>query len=652
MRKSKTIKLCICILLCYTMKTNAQNWLLTGNPAGVSDFIGTTNSNPFRIFTSNSEVARFLSSGELGLGTTTPASWLHVAPSGSSESFRTVSSSITTADAWRMFRGTQEIGRLWFGSSANAFNINGTRGPLHFLTGSTTGTTTNCAEFIGGTGSDKGWLGLGDWSNFTAKTNLHIHTSSAGNAGIQLTNTTTGSSATDGFRIINDNVGAVSLYNWEDKEIYFGTGNSGGGGSLGNRMVIMGGSNFGRVGIGTNSPGAKLHIYDRTDGPFGVDDIGIILEQIVDTSHSTAIGARIDVSGGTGTSGMVIAVDNQSSNTNVTMHGIFNRCRNTGPSNVQYAFNYYAQNESACSATNKYGFFAEMSGSNSTNSYGGYFSSTITGANNYGLNAIASGGSNLNYAIRATTPVGTCVSGGPCTSAAGYFDGDVFVTSGSYISSDAMFKTNIQPVNNASQILSALNVKTFDFNQSQFGNVNLPKGNHYGLIAQEVEGVLPNLVKSIKAPELIDSINGLVYPEFSYKAVNYTEFIPLLIKAYQEQQHVIDSLINSINVQIPIINPQNKQQVTLSNVQGIILQQNDPNPFIESTRIAYQLPDDVHDAKIIFTNLAGVVINTVIINNRQAGELEVYASDLSKGIYNYTLICDGKVISTKKMVKQ
>ena len=96
----------------------------------------------------------------------------------------------------------------------------------------------------------------------------------------------------------------------------------------------------------------------------------------------------------------------------------------------------------------------------------------------------------------------------------------------------------------------------------------------------------------------------------------------------------------------------NKQKIELSNQQGIILNQNDPNPFTESTRITFQIPDEVRDAKIIFTSTTGTIINTAIITERGFGELEVYSSELSKGLYNYTLICDGKIIATKKMVKQ
>ena len=122
----------------------------------------------------------------------------------------------------------------------------------------------------------------------------------------------------------------------------------------------------------------------------------------------------------------------------------------------------------------------------------------------------------------------------------------------------------------------------------------------------------------------------------------------------KEQKIVIDSLIDALQnpTPLPVINPQNSQKISLSNVSSIILNQNDPNPFTESTRITFQIPDEIRDAKIIFTSTTGSIINTAIINERGAGELEVYSSELSKGLYNYTLVCDGKVIATKKMVKQ
>lgn len=164
--------------------------------------------------------------------------------------------------------------------------------------------------------------------------------------------------------------------------------------------------------------------------------------------------------------------------------------------------------------------------------------------------------------------------------------------------------------------------------------------------------ILPDLVKEFKNPARSDSAGNVISNSVDVKAIKYEEFIPLLVAGFNEQKFIIDSLINALQMATPIVNPQNKQKVTLSNVSSIILNQNDPNPFTESTRITYQVPEEVHEARIIFTNSSGSIINTVVVNERGTGEIEVYASDLSKGIYHYTLVCDGKVIATKKMVKQ
>jgi hypothetical protein len=53
---------------------------------------------------------------------------------------------------------------------------------------------------------------------------------------------------------------------------------------------------------------------------------------------------------------------------------------------------------------------------------------------------------------------------------------------------------------------------------------------------------------------------------------------------------------------------------------------------------------------MIFFDTNGHVLQTVKINERGAGEINVYGEKLSSGIYSYSLIADGKVIDTRKMV--
>ena len=58
----------------------AINWKLAGNAgltAGVDNFLGTTSAIPIQIITNNTERARVLSTGEVGIGTSTPGTLVH-----------------------------------------------------------------------------------------------------------------------------------------------------------------------------------------------------------------------------------------------------------------------------------------------------------------------------------------------------------------------------------------------------------------------------------------------------------------------------------------------------------------------------------------------------------------------------------------------
>ena len=96
----------------------------------------------------------------------------------------------------------------------------------------------------------------------------------------------------------------------------------------------------------------------------------------------------------------------------------------------------------------------------------------------------------------------------------------------------------------------------------------------------------------------------------------------------------------------------NQMDILLSQKNTIVLNQNVPNPFEENTVITYMIPKTFHQAQIIFTSINGEVIRTAEIKQSGKGQINVFAKDVSSGIYTYTLIVDGKAIDTKKMVKQ
>lgn len=85
---------------------------------------------------------------------------------------------------------------------------------------------------------------------------LHIHSlSNSVDRRIILSDNTTGTTASDGFQIQKDTNEDAYLWNYENKEMYFGTNNNA-------RMTILKGGN---VGVGTVNPAQKLVIVPSTD---------------------------------------------------------------------------------------------------------------------------------------------------------------------------------------------------------------------------------------------------------------------------------------------------------------------------------------------------------------------------------------------------
>ncbi len=136
---------------------------------------------------------------------------------------------------------------------------------------------------------------------------------------------------------------------------------------------------------------------------------------------------------------------------------------------------------------------------------------------------------------------------GVTTSLAGYFDGAVTVTGDcECYPSDIMFKKNINPLDGGLNKIMALKPKTYDMKNDEFkGKINLPKGHRYGLISQDVEAVLPELVHDFTTPPKLQRTkmkSGMVKTQMikggqlKFKALDYVSLVPILVEAIQEQQ--------------------------------------------------------------------------------------------------------------------
>ena len=101
--------------------------------------------------------------------------------------------------------------------------------------------------------------------------------------------------------------------------------------------------------------------------------------------------------------------------------------------------------------------------------------------------------------------------------------------------SDARIKTDMTDVPDALSFLRKLQPKSYTFKQDGLAaDLNLPTERQFGLIAQELRDVLPNLVQEHM---IVTDVSG---EEVQLYGVNYQGLIPLLLKGLQEQQMLIE----------------------------------------------------------------------------------------------------------------
>jgi len=320
------------------------------------------------------------------------------------------------------------------------------------------------------------------------------------------------------------------------------------------------------------------------------------------------------------------------------------------------------------------GVFGSSDHTQNSANFGGDFLGIKAHASNYGVRGVAEGGEKAFggwFSACGATGINigvfgdVCQGGGrPGTDWAGYFTGDI-ITSAPFIMSDRRIKENIRPIENALTIIDKIQPKKYRFNTTAFPGLNLPSDKeNYGVIAQELEEILPSLIKETPVP----NADKKSFSAEKIKTVNYLELVPILIQAVKEQQAEIEELkreneaVKTLQQQIDelkrlIAGSSIKDQhesivqlnVTLTDKSNIILGQNIPNPCDRVTTIGFYIPDAVKTATIRFATFDGKIVQSIDTKERGKGVINVHTSELRTGVYIYSLIADGKVIDTKRM---
>jgi len=175
--------------------------------------------------------------------------------------------------------------------------------------------------------------------------------------------------------------------------------------------------------------------------------------------------------------------------------------------------------------TNNSGFLTSISSSQVTSALG------FTPYNNTNPNGYTSNSGDITAVTVSNGISGGGTSGSVGVSMSGTYTGDFRVTGEisatadvvAYYSSDERLKDNVKVIENASDKVAQLRGVEFDWNDKQ----STYEGHDVGVIAQDVEKVLPELVQT---------------RDDGYKAVKYEKIVGLLIEAIKDLQDEVKAL--------------------------------------------------------------------------------------------------------------
>lgn len=238
---------------------------------------------------------------------------------------------------------------------------------------------------------------------------------------------------------------------------------------------------------------------------------------------------------------------------------------------------------------------------------------------------------------------------------AGYFNGKVRVTNGIYATVLSPSANPSPSGQNGATILTdrgeSVTDKLSQVQTLQFLRYN-PDRNETIVDEDEEVEIEPNL-SPVQYGLDADQLKA-VYPELVYEdnngnvSINYVEMVPLLVQCINELKDEIAEL-KGTSPRKAKAQPTAIEE-TFSDVDMVRMDQNKPNPFSESTVITLNIPSNAQAANIYIYDMSGKQVQSLPVSERGETNITVYAADLSAGMYIYTLVVDGKVAVTRRMI--
>jgi hypothetical protein len=423
-----------------------------------------------------------------------------------------------------------------------------------------------------------------------------------------------------------------------------------------NSLRIMTISSIGNVGIGTESPTTRFH----TNGSLRFENLPTVTTNnfVLKTDLNGVVSRQLSNSFGDSGVGNSCGIPNfltKNGNIDLTCSQVFDNGTNVGINTTTPSAKFHingtvrlenlpntSSNNFIITSDNNRNLSKQLASFGNVNS--NCFSNNYVAKNNgtgltcsqiYDNGTSIGFGTNTNFTYNtnglATTTTTGFTTGTLKLNIAGVSRGNVFIST-----SDQSYKLNLNPIEDALDKIIKLKGVTYNWNTVNFPEMNFDETDHSGLIAQQVEEILPHLVYTI-----IDDERD---PK-GKKSVNYIELIPYLIEAIKTQQLQIQDLQQQV---ISNFARQNNELINFKNTKIISVS---PNPSSENVYISLNIEDGIQDAKLVIYDLKGTLLNSLIVKERQYNIVKSLQKDnFGTGIYIVSLLINGKNIDSKKVV--
>jgi hypothetical protein len=107
--------------------------------------------------------------------------------------------------------------------------------------------------------------------------------------------------------------------------------------------------------------------------------------------------------------------------------------------------------------------------------------------------------------------------------------------------------------------------------------------------------------------------------------------------------------INDLKARLERLEALMSNRMVQTSDENVVLEQNRPNPANGSTTIGYELSNGFTQIQLNISDATGKIIHSQPLSESK-GSVEINTSIWNEGVYIYTLVADGKVLKTKKMV--